>query len=227
MRRLAAVVLVLGMLSASSLAASPIERSIPADGLLAFEVWRDGSRIGTHRLTFASTGGRLTVDIDIHLAVDIAMITVYRYVHRNRETWQDGRLVGMESTTDDDGTPNKVLATPSERALAIDGTRFRGAVPGEMLPTTYWRRDTVERSRLISSQDGRIFDVAVTPLGPDKVTVAGREVAAERYAMRGDLDLDLWYDGKGEWVKLTFAASDGSMIEYRRVNPAGIRVGGK
>jgi hypothetical protein len=36
--------------------------------------------------------------------------------------------------------------------------------------------------------------------------------------MRGDLDIDIWYNAKGEWVKLTFSVGD-SDIEYKRVTP--------
>jgi hypothetical protein len=37
---------------------------------------------------------------------------------------------------------------------------------------------------------------------------------AKHFKVRGDLDVDLWY-ADDRWVKLAFAASDGSRIDYR------------
>lgn len=182
-----------------------------------FEVWRDGRQIGTHRISFRRDGADLLVDIDIRLAVDFAYVTLFRYQHRNEERWRGGRLVAMTSTTDDDGTAERVEIEASAAGLVVAGSDFAGTLPADLLPTTYWRMESIRQQRLISSQDGRPMDVTVTDAGLDTVLSEGRVVPASRYLMRGDLDLDLWYDAAGEWVKLEFAAADGSVIEYRRV----------
>ena len=36
--------------------------------------------------------------------------------------------------------------------------------------------------------------------------------------MRGELDLDIWYDMRGEWVRMSFTVDD-STIEYVRIVP--------
>lgn len=198
-----------------------------AERSIFFDVWREGSLIGSHRLDFSRQGEELRVDIAIELKVDFAYITVFRYQHRNREIWRGGRLLAMQSTTDDDGERARVLLQAKGEELAVDGTKFAGTVPGNLLPTTYWREESMRAARLVSSQDGRIFEVTVTPLGEEDVLSEGRLVKARHYSMRGDLDLDLWYDAAGEWVRLTFKASDGSLIEYRRVTPPAVMAGGE
>ena len=55
-------------------------------------------------------------------------------------------------------------------------------------------------------------------LGEDSVISEGREVIATHYVVRGDLEIDIWYDAKDEWVKLTFKVGD-SDVEYKRVAP--------
>lgn len=191
--------------------------SIPEKANLYFDVWRNGSLIGSHRIDFRQDGADLVVDISIRLAVDFAYVTVFRYEHRNEERWRDGRLIAMTSTTNDDGKAEHVRLAATTDGLAVDGSIFTGTLPADLLPTTYWRVESIRQSRLISSQDGRPMAVTVTDAGLDTVLSEGRMVPASRYLMRGDLDLDLWYDAAGEWVKLTFLASDGSTIEYRRV----------
>lgn len=191
--------------------------SIPEKGNLYFDVWRNGSLIGSHRIDFRQDGADLVVDISIRLAVDFAYVTVFRYEHRNEERWRDGRLIAMTSSTNDDGKAEHVRLAATPDGLAVDGSVFTGTLPADLLPTTYWRVESIRQRRLVSSQDGRPMDVTVTDAGLDTVLSEGRVVPASRYLMRGDLDLDLWYDANGEWVKLTFVASDGSTIDYRRV----------
>jgi hypothetical protein len=198
-----------------------------AERPIFFDVWREGSLIGSHRIDFTRQGDDLRVDIAIELKVDFAYITVYRYEHRNRELWRGDRLLAMQSSTDDDGDRARVLLQARDGELAVEGTKFTGTMPGDLLPTTYWREDSVRAARLVSSQDGRIFEVTVTPLGEEDVLSEGRMVKARHYSMRGDLDLDLWYDADGQWVRLTFKASDGSLIEYRRVTPPAVLAGGE
>ncbi len=36
--------------------------------------------------------------------------------------------------------------------------------------------------------------------------------------MRGDIDLDIWYDADRMWQKMTFSVG-GSFIEYARIEP--------
>lgn len=215
-------VLLLGLLALPRVpgaAPSPGD-SIPRDRALAFDVWRDGERIGSHRILFREGHGRLTVDITIDLAVSVAFIPVFRYAHRNEEVWQAGRLIRMAARTDDDGTAEHVNLVLVGDHLLVDGSKYDGPVAADLLPTTYWREGTVRRSRLVSSQDGRVMAVTVTDRGVETITALGRAVRARHYAMGGGLDLELWYDLGGVWSKLTFTASDGSLIDYRRVVPA-------
>ncbi|PWR18559.1 DUF6134 family protein [Zavarzinia aquatilis] len=213
LRALVALIVWIGGVAAPARA----ERAGQTPQPVYFEVWRNGSLIGTHRIAFRHDGADLVVDIDIRLAVSFASITLFRYEHRNEERWRDGRLIAMTSATNDDGTAERVDIAAGADGLVVRGSDFAGTVPADLLPTTYWRMDSVRQRRLISSQDGRPMAVTVTDAGLDTVQSEGRAVPASRYLMRGDLDLDLWYDAAGNWVKLEFAASDGSVIEYRRV----------
>jgi len=42
----------------------------------------------------------------------------------------------------------------------------------------------------------------------------GKDVMARHYAISGDLQRELWYDAGGRLVKVRFAASDGTDIQY-------------
>lgn len=185
-----------------------------ASGDLRFDVARNDSLIGYHVLSFAEEGNRLTVDINIELRVKIAFVTVYRYEHRNREQWQDGVLQGFKSRTNDNGTRHSVTASRSGNELVIEGSKGKVEGPASLLPTSYWHRNFMEQRQWIDTQEGRIVTSTVEPKGLEQIAVADELREARHFALRGDLDVDLWYADE-RWVKLSFPASDGSLIDYR------------
>jgi len=211
LRQSAGLVVGMGMVGTGGRAA------VAGSGDLRFDVLRNGSEIGYHVLSFAQDGDRLTVDIDIELRVRVAFITAYRYEHRNREQWEANELLSFKSRTNDNGTRHAVEAHRDGEQLIVRGSEGRLQVPVSTLPTTYWHRNFMERDRWIDTQNGRIVESSVTGRGTERIEKAGEMVEAERFAVRGDLDVDLWYHDD-RWVKLGFTASDGSRIDYRLTN---------
>jgi len=184
------------------------------DGRLVFDVYREGDRIGVHEVRLRQDGDRIEADIHIDLAVKFAFLTAYRYEHRNREVYEGDQLVSMRSRTDNNGEKLKVDVTRDGDELVVDGKAGRRRVAGDLLPTTYWQPRSVRQNRWIDSQNGRVVESEVTALGADRIRYEGREVPADRFKLRGDLDCDLWYGPEG-WAKLAFEVR-GSRISYRR-----------
>jgi hypothetical protein len=200
--------------------ARPLRAAMPpADGL-AFDILREGGRIGRHTVTFRRDAARLEVDIAIDIEVRLAFLTLFRYRHRNRELWQDGRLIGLDSSTDDNGTDHRVRARAGADGLRVEADGAVYWAPRDILPTSYWHPRTPAQSRLLDTQKGRLLTVDVAPLGREILPLAGGEVAALRYAMSGDLALDLWYAPDGRWLKVAFEAR-GARVDYRPLTAIG------
>jgi hypothetical protein len=204
----------IGLMSGMAILGAKSVSANETSGDLRFEVMRNGSEIGYHVLSFRQEAERLTVDIDIELRVKFAFITAYSYEHRNREEWEAGRLLGFKSSTNDNGVHSAVETRLEDGQLLIAGSAGRQTGPADLLPTTYWHRNFMDRERWIDTQNGRIVESAVTPEGSERIESAGRMIEANRFKLRGDLDVDLWYHDD-RWVKLGFNASDGSRIDYR------------
>lgn len=178
-----------------------------------FTVYRDGDEIGHHRVTFARDGENVIADVDIELAVTFAGIRVFYYRHASRETWREGTLLAIESTTYNDGDDMRLSLRRDGDALRIDGTDFQGMAPGNLVPTSYWFADTVKQSQIIDTQNGRIFPSRIEMIGRETILAGGRNVDATRYTLSEQLTMNLWYDDQGNWVKTSFE-SDGSLIDY-------------
>ena len=204
--------------------AVPAAAVLPGGDGIAFHVFRDQQPIGRHEIAFRQEGEDLHVEIAIDLEVSFAFITVFRYEHRNHEVWRDGRLVALDTRTDDDGTAYRVRARATDAGLAVEGSGGSYLAPADIIPTSYWNMATVAQSALLDTQRGRILTVAVLESGEDGIAVDGEPVSARRFAMRGDLDLDLWYGPSDELVKLAFEAR-GASIDYERKPPSPDPVG--
>lgn len=214
MRALFGMLLAGGLLLAPALSA---QQAAPRE--LAFIVERDGAPFGTHSVKFSGSADDLKVEIAIDLKVEFGPITVFRYTHRNRESWQNGRLARIETTTDDDGEALRVVGGALPEGFRLQQGEANAPLPTDILPTSYWHRAALDRTLWLDTQSGRLRKVSVQRLGEEPIPVAGEPQKASRYRVSGDLEMDLWYLPNGEWAGLEFTAR-GSKIRYRRITPA-------
>lgn len=217
-RRAALCVAVAASIFGTTLNTAKAEADHEIHDALNFKVLRDGAPIGHHSIAFNQVGDELHVDVAIDLEVNFAFITLFRYEHRAKEVWRDGRLVSLESRTDDDGDLYTVSAKSTDGGLMVEGVDGRFLAPAGILPTTYWRPETVEQDVLLDTQRGRLLTVSATPKGTEVIEAARGQLPAKRFALDGDLEADLWYDPTGDWMKIAFSVR-GSEIDYVPVGP--------
>jgi hypothetical protein len=199
-----------------SLAASPTMTGIPARGGLEFTVLRDGDEVGSHVIRFHGDGPQIRVDIQTRINVRLPLLglSVYHFDHEGHEVWRDGSLVALESVTDDDGETKVLKVRREAGVLRIEGSSGAHASDAAIMPASLWHPDLVTRGMLLNTLDGHEMPVSVTEQGSDEVPVGDTTVMARHFLVSGGLNRELWYDAKGVLVKVAFAASDDSRIEY-------------
>jgi hypothetical protein len=187
----------------------------PQDGdTIRFDVLRKGKPFGTHSVTFdVSADGTMKATTDVRLRAGLGPLTVFHYELDSTETWQDGQLVGLKGAVDDNGKEGSVSAARDGQSINVNGTEFAGEVPLGILPASHWNFAQMTASQLLSTEDGELIKVTIVDKGNDTVTVAGKPIQAHHYLMDSKIDVDLWYDAEGRWVKLSFEAR-GQQIEY-------------
>ncbi|MEO0622844.1 MAG: DUF6134 family protein [Pseudomonadota bacterium] len=176
-----------------------------------FRILRDGDDIGRHSLTLTPRVDGLEVLIDIDIAVKVLGFTAYRYTLRNREIWQKGALVSLDSQTDDDGENERVSIRQVGGQLEVDGSGYTGIAPLSAVTTSYYAQDFIERRPWISTQSGQLLKVS---------TAVKNGGSLKRVAVTGDLEKTIVYDSRGEWVSSEFDAG-GELARYEVIEQSG------
>lgn len=188
---------------------------IPKDGdEIRFDVLRQGKPFGSHVVRFdVSPDGTIEAHTEVKLRAGLGPIPLYRYDLKATERWRQGRLIELEGKVDKDGKKGEVTAESDGNVIDVEGTAFEGNVPATTVPASHWNIAETRASRLLSSENGQMIDVNVRKVGRETVEVAGKPVPATRYLLDSDIDVTLWYDDAGRWVKLAFSTR-GQDIDY-------------
>lgn len=185
---------------------------------LNYTVTRDGSTIGTHTVSIDETDAATQVEIDTDIEVKVLFVTAYKFKHSSREQWQNGKLVSITSTTDDDGTPKELKARAEGGRITIDslvkGQDRRQFADAHTLPASLWNPATVEQSALLNTLDGQVMNIHVEDKGQGTVEAGGTSVTAHYYAIGGELTRELWFDANGRLVRMRFPDKTNSEIVY-------------
>jgi hypothetical protein len=190
--------------------------AVPETRDLRFSVFRKGSNIGTHSVSFEPAGEALTVRVAVDMAVKFGPVTVYRYTLRGTEQWQRGVLMSATSDTVDGGDKAWLRAARQDGKLRVEGSAGKPYVaPEGSIIASHWNPDEL-RAPMVNLQNGELLDFTVTPAGTQTVRASGRDVAARQYALTGPAVLNLWYDPANIWTKLRAIGTDGSEISYER-----------
>jgi len=170
-----------------------------------FNVYRNDTKIGYHKLTFSKSGLELNVLIEIEFFVKFLGINFYSYKHINREKWKNNRMISIESSTNINGKDLNCKVDDPESSV---------------IPSSYWNYLLVKNQnvkQMLNTQDCSIIDIQIRKVGREKIynnflvadhfKISGKEITGEI------VDIDIWYNLKKEWVKMIFKKDD-SKIEY-------------
>jgi hypothetical protein len=222
MKSLSLVTLLLALFSASRAAAAETE-------VREFAITVDNAPCGRYRMTIERRDdGTVSMAGQASVAVKKLGITVYRYTYSGTEVWQDrrdGRLLGLNSSSNDDGKKYDVY-------VSIDGENLRARVNGQtrqirgdVWTMTFWRmphaRFHNQGVPLLDADTGKDYAGRVDHLGTAPVAVSGQNQNCHHFRVTGGpYPVDLWYDAQHRLVREEFT-EDGhctvlQLIEVRR-----------
>jgi hypothetical protein len=140
----------------------------------------------------------------------------YRYTSIGTETWKDGRLVRLASESNYNGDKYVLQATATDEMLEyeVNGEAQRAAT--DALITTHWREPSVHKVgrklTVLDSDKGQQRFGTLEKVGTEKTMIAGDEINATHYRIRGDVEVDVWYDEARRLVRQDSMESGHRMI---------------
>lgn len=202
-----------GMIASLAGTALPADAADPAAGTWRYTVFRDGSPIGDHAITFTPAGDQLQVDIKTDIAVKIAFVTAFRFEHSSREVWQGGRLQSLTATTNDDGSKHTVTAKAEGGVLQVTADGGTSSRPAETLIHDQWNTANLKAPALLSAFDGTDYKVSTSGPQAETVEIGSHSFKARKYSVSGDLVRSFWFDDQDRLLKVAFE-SRGSNVVY-------------
>ena len=176
-----------------------------APKILTFAVFRNGSKIGEHHVAFAGEGAALTATTDAVMTVKIGPVPVFKYHHHAVEHRTDGVFASMETTSTTNGKAERVACERIGGGIRMDCTYGETTLSADTNPMNHWNAQIFGGGPLFNPQTGKILKVRVAKVTAGHVTI------------RGETEIDDFYDDSGAWQSLTGKLDDGSKVEYRRI----------
>ena len=154
------------------------------------------------------------VETKIEGEVKVLMVPLFTRDGTYREVWRGDRLIAFDSRIVDNGEVYEVRARANGDRTVIDGRRGRIEAPPTIVSNHPWNHEVIERTLLFDAT-GTAAGGRGHPAGRETITVAGREVEAQKYRITGDLERELWYDEAGNWLQSRLE-HDGAKITLTR-----------
>jgi hypothetical protein len=186
---------------------------------MLFRVMLDDKEIGSHSFRVKREDEREVVDIRADFDIRFFAISFYTYEHDNRETWKNGCLDSIDSTTDDNGDEFRVEGRNRGASFELSTQDGQAELDSRCVMTfAYWNSEFLDQPRLLNSQNGEYLPVEILAEGADQVEFGERSVAASRYRVRNaerDVDITVWYSrDDGRWLSLESRVEGGRVIRY-------------
>ena len=183
-------------------------------GQIHFDIVRKGQVIGSHLVAMRRDGEAIETRSEVRIEIDVLIFTAFRYEYESKAVWSDGQLQHLTVDLDDDGKQSLLIAKRGSVGMEVSRNGVKALLPEPLYPTEHWNAGVLRERRVLNTITGKVNDVEMAEVAREYVATELGDVPATRYRYGGDLDVDVWYDDHGRWVKMRFKGRDGSTIEY-------------
>jgi len=184
-----------------------------------FDVFLDKKKIGFQRFSVDASGKSVVMETTASFEIKFLFFTAYTYEHQNREVWENGCVVELESDTKANGKDHSVRARKLDKGLEIvattDGKTDTSVLTGCVKSFAYWDPEILTADKLLNSQTGKQLDVAIEERDTEEFSVKGVQSFASRYHLDAEgMDLDIFYSPDDQWIGLRSTVKGGRMLRY-------------
>lgn len=182
-----------------------------------FDVFWGKDAIGSHRIEVTPTGGAGDRDVvvEIDLLIDLGWFGEVTYVHSSREIWRGGRIIRLESHTDDDGDVYSVSGRAAGDGFEVSGPRGLVKAPGNLMTSNgTWSESICGQNRIIDATGGAVVDLVAKLEDGTGHEADGSTGRVRAYQVTCPMIAgSFWYDAAGLWMRSRLVRS-GYKIDY-------------
>ena len=138
---------------------------------ISFNVYRNDSKIGHHKLNFEKEEDRIIASIEIKFEVKFLGFTLYDYFHKNKKFGLLTHFFKLKTNTNNNGDQLYCNVTKKAERFVIDGKNNKVITKDEPFPSSYWIFDLVnnKNKRVLNTQDCSFIDFKIEFLGNEKI----------------------------------------------------------
>lgn len=177
---------------------------------ITFDIKRKGKNIGSHEVLFENIDGVLHVEAQTKIRVRFLFFTAFKFDYHSKETWNNGRLISLNSVTNDNGKKSEVILNQDISDKVNQNSNKA------IFTTNHWNPNVLSSNLVLNTITGKSNNIDVSNVGWEMIPALNGELKAAHHVYQGDLnDISSWYDEKWRWVGLSFKGRDGSTIFYQ------------
>jgi len=174
--------------------------------------------IGTYKNVMKSSGDKVEVDSELHVAVKVLGIVVHREDAKRTEQWQGDRLVRFDGVTDTNGTRAEVHGEARDDGFVLSTPTGTFTASANVHPSNPWSAMVLDTDTMMGAKSGRVEKVSVSGGRVEPVKFDGMDLRLKRYDITGTKHQTVWIDDKG--VPVAFRTEeDGAAIDFVLTRP--------
>ena len=186
-----------------------------------FDIYRNGKKIGFHRLHFKKINEKIIVNTRIEMVVKFTFVPIFKYLHNSEEIWDQNKFLQVTTSTQKNNRQFTFSAKRQGSKLQIKSRGKVFFISSDNLITSYWHQNWLNKKELIDSQHGKKRFIKVEKKNIENASTVYGNILSQKYNVTGTqnkpngkkIDYDIWYDDKKRWVKTKFFLNN-SLIEY-------------
>ncbi len=153
--------------------------------------------IGTYINRVERNGDRTTVESELHIAVKVLGVVVYRQEGRRIEHWQGERFVGFEGVTITNGERLEVRGEARANGFVITTPAGTTVAPLGVHPSNPWSPAVLNADYMMSTRTGQVTAVQVIAGAKAPAAFSAGSANLHQYEIIDDKRQFVWFDDRG------------------------------
>jgi hypothetical protein len=179
-----------------------------------FSIFVDGKEAGSSRMTIIQKDdGASYMSATLDVKFRHLLIIDYAINLRTQEWWKNGKLIGMETVSTENGKKTEVtvgLDKKNNLGMRINGKET--ALKADIWTNSYWKladaRFHNKQVPILEVDTGKEFNTDLKYVGVEKIKVGGQLIDCYRFLVAAAPGpIDLWYDKYHRLVRQEFTES--------------------